>query len=185
MQNFEHSSIFLRATGQRFTLSGSTLASVDISRTLCGSLCYQTAACTSFNYNVNDHKCELLNTASYKDPDPSLVSDASWHYYMFVPPNLNFDKNVLCPDGSVLLKYDQPLYDRYNPSLDGYTCTMNSWALDEYSAGRKDCRLVIQYDVDFPGYDTSYSNEPGTYYNALKQCHTNNCIGMICTRTGK
>ncbi|XP_064120849.1 uncharacterized protein LOC135225473 [Macrobrachium nipponense] len=165
----------------RYTLPGSVLVSLKISRVACGMLCHTRQDCISFNHNKASTECEILNTAFHKPSDTTLIAAPGWNYYNFLPPRPPKNASGYCPSGGIYVQYEQPVYKRYDFSIDGFACSPHQWVKDRHNEG-KTCKMVIMYDTDFPGQDSAYINQPGTYYYALRQCMTYNCIGMICLK---
>ncbi|XP_068229167.1 uncharacterized protein [Palaemon carinicauda] len=171
----------VKETGKRYTLPGSGIVSMIVSRIICGSTCLLRQDCISFNHNEATWQCELLNTAYHKPSDQTLVTASGWNYYNFLPPRPPKNASDYCANGGTYVQYEQPVYLRYNYALDGYTCSPHSWVKAQADAG-KTCKMVIMYDTDFIGQDSAFTNRPVTYYEAAKLCMTYNCIGMICRK---
>ncbi|XP_066959219.1 uncharacterized protein [Macrobrachium rosenbergii] len=106
------------------------------------------------------------------DPLHTLTGDKS-----LLPKNAS----DYCPSGGIYVQYEQPVYKKYNFSIDGFACSPHQWVKDRHNEG-KTCKMVIMYETDYMGGDSDYSNHPGTYYEALRQCMNYNCIGMICRK---
>ncbi|XP_066937099.1 uncharacterized protein [Macrobrachium rosenbergii] len=171
----------LREKDHRYTLQGSVLVSLKISRVACGMLCHTRQDCISFNHNKVSMECEILNTAFHKPSDTTLIAAPGWNYYNFLPPRPPKNASDYCPNGGIYVQYEQPVYKRYDFSLDGFACSPHPWVQARHDEG-KTCKMVIMYDTDYQGEDSAYSNHPGTYYEALQQCMNYNCIGMICRK---
>ncbi|XP_064120854.1 uncharacterized protein LOC135225480 [Macrobrachium nipponense] len=165
----------------RYNHSQYFVGTFNMTRIMCGVMCFHRADCVSFNHNKGTDECDVLNTAYYAAiNDTGLIAAPGWDYFNFLQPRPQNTTNY-CPGGSVYLQYEQPAFSKYDPSLEGFACTNHSAIMAQAVSG-KNCRLTLKYDVDYQnGTSPGYDGVVAPYYDALKQCLSNSCAGMTCT----
>ncbi|XP_068229161.1 uncharacterized protein [Palaemon carinicauda] len=158
-----------------------SVSTYNMTRVMCGIYCFHRADCVSFNHNPGTDTCDILNTAYYRPEDPGLIEESGWVYYNFIQPKPPKDASHFCPNGSAYVQYEQPVYLKYDYSLDGYTCT-NHPSVTALDVNGQNCRFTVMYDVDYPmATSPNYDGVAGPYYDAFKHCLNNSCAAMTCS----
>ncbi|KAK7086040.1 hypothetical protein SK128_011632, partial [Halocaridina rubra] len=128
-----------------------------------------------------DSSCELMTFTPYhvNTYQPIVVYAAGWKVYR---RHRLYDACASdpCPQGSVCVQYDQPLFERFREDLDFYMCSRAPWYLNEVSNGRNKCKMQMYYDSDLLPFNMNYFGVSEPYYTAFSKCIQNDCVCVMC-----
>ncbi|XP_076029383.1 uncharacterized protein LOC143018135 isoform X2 [Oratosquilla oratoria] len=114
----------LYAAGKRYIRTDKLIGTCDGNRAFCTFFCVS-QNCISFNHNEIERQCEIFSWA--QGDVEKLTSDANWNYYVQMRPPLKRFRDPCasspCPEGSMCVRYTQPVFERFVTDLDFYICT--------------------------------------------------------------
>ncbi|XP_076029895.1 uncharacterized protein LOC143018420 isoform X2 [Oratosquilla oratoria] len=139
----------LYAAGKRYIRTDKLIGTSDGNRAFCTFFCVS-QNCISFNHNEIEKQCEIFSWA--QGDVEKLTSDANWNYYVQMHPPLKRIRDPCasspCPEGSMCVRYTQPVFDPFVTDLDFYICTShNSLANRGYTSHVSLCYLK---NVSYP-----------------------------------
>ncbi|XP_076029836.1 uncharacterized protein LOC143018361 [Oratosquilla oratoria] len=172
---------YVGATGKRYRLRRKLIEKLDGGLISCSYSCIS-QNCISFNHNDIEKKCEIFSWA--QGNVANLTSDVNWNYYVQKHQPLEKIRDPCasspCPEGSMCVRYTQPVFDHFVTDLDFYICTRHHLL---NTNGLTKCYFKIIYGVNYPGFDIhGYRHLNITYKRALELCNEANCASIFCNR---
>ncbi|XP_076029829.1 uncharacterized protein LOC143018354 [Oratosquilla oratoria] len=126
-----------------------------------------------------EEQCEIFSWA--QGIVRKLTPDANWNYYVQMHPPLKRIRDPCasspCPEGSMCVRYTQPVFEHFVTDLDFYICTSHHLLANR---GFTKCYFKIIYDRWYYNYPMDAKTTLESYKEALAFCIEFNCASLAC-----